>query len=241
MHRFFVPPQCLAEGRFHLPAALAYQVGKVLRLRPGEHITLLDDSGLEYEAELEEIKDRRAEGRILGSAPAQGEPQVKITLFQALLKARNFEMVLQKCTEMGVSCFIPLVSSRSVVREVGPARLERWKNIVREAAEQSRRGRLPRVQPPVSLEEALLTIDKEALSLIPWEGGGESLASILGKVQPQRVNLFIGPEGGFSPEEIDLARAQGLIPITLGPRILRAETAGLVAATAILYHLGDLG
>jgi 16S rRNA (uracil1498-N3)-methyltransferase len=216
-------------------------VERVLRLRPGGRITLLDDSGLEYVAKLGEVEGGQVRGRILSAAPAEGEPRLQIALFQALLKARSLEAILQRCTEVGVSRFVPIVSGRCVARRVSPARLARWRRIIREAAEQSQRGRLPEIRSPIPLEEALRTMDGEALSLIPWEGGGESLASALGGARPQRVNLFIGPEGGFAEREIELARAHGLIPITLGPRILRAETASLVAATAILYHMGELG
>ncbi|MDO8689753.1 MAG: RsmE family RNA methyltransferase, partial [Dehalococcoidia bacterium] len=126
--------------------------------------------------------------------------------------------------------------------KVSEARVTRWRDIIREAAEQSRRGRLPTLQPVATLVQACESAD--GLKLLPWEGDAPlSLRSALRKQsgRPQKVSLFIGPEGGFDPAEVEFARSCGVIPVTLGKHTLRAETAALVAASLVLYELGDLG
>jgi 16S rRNA (uracil1498-N3)-methyltransferase len=166
-----------------------------------------------------------------------------------VLKAQKFEWVLQKGTELGVAEFVPVVCSRSIVGDLEDAnrKLGRWQRVIREAAEQSRRGRLPVLQPALLFDQACQAARQSGgLGLVPWEGeraaGLKSALAAAGAVggQPGSVNLFIGPEGGLSIEEIETARRYGLQAVSLGPRILRAETAGLVAAAAILYELGDL-
>ena len=185
-----------------------------------------------------------------------GEPDVQITLYQSLLSREKSEWVLQKCTEVGVVRFVPVVTSRSVVRDcdsIGPNKLARWRRIITEAAEQSRRGRLPRLEPPLTFAEACQQAEASGgLSLLAWEEEpATGLKAVLqASFEPpapnaqypiSNIQILIGPEGGFTPEEVKLARTHGVLPITLGRRILRAETAGLVAAAAIFYELNDLG
>jgi len=201
---------------------------------------LLDDTGWEYEAELTRLGREQVEARLVARAPARGEPAIRLHLYQGLLKANKFEAVLQKGTELGVASFTPVRCLRCVAGAPSPARHGRWRKIVQEAAEQSRRGRLPPVHPVLSLEEALATAP--GLRLLPWEGETvQGLRAALAAAPVSEVSLFIGPEGGWAEAEVALAVAQGATPVGLGPRILRAETAGLVAAAAILYHCGELG
>lgn len=213
----------------------------VLRLGPGDHVIVLDDSGWEYHVQLDRIDRYSATGTVLSKKLAGGEPRTKIVVFQGLLKGSKFEYVLQKCTEVGVVAFVPVVTARAIVPGESVAdRHDRWARIIQEAAEQARRGRLPRLHPVVDFKTAL----KQAagLTLLPWEGEeSRGLRSVLAGRKVFAVNLFIGPEGGFREDEVALAIEHGAIPVSLGPRILRAETAGVVAASAILYELGDLG
>ncbi|MFQ6000622.1 MAG: RsmE family RNA methyltransferase [Anaerolineae bacterium] len=253
LHRFFIPPEWLQGEGVEITGPLTHQIRNVLRLKPGDRVILLDNSGWEYQVELGEVSRERVAGHIRQKSLATSEPRTKITLYQSLLRARAFESVLQKCTEVGVVAFVPVVAARCIIsslEDIGEKKLERWRRIILEAAEQSRRGRLPVLRPALLLRQAWQEASRGGLTIVPWEGAGpgmpapdESLRSVLKGVQPTpfSVNLFIGPEGGFTPQEIDQGQRYGGAPVTLGPRILRAETAGLVAASAILYELGDMG
>lgn len=244
MHRFFLPPEWIQGGRVRITGPLVHQIRDVLRMQPGERIEVLDSSGWEQEVELRVLSRDAIEGEVVRRSLSQGEPKTQVTLYQALLKGSKFEQVLQKGTELGISAFVPMMCQRCMVELPGGSREARWYRIIREAAEQSRRGRLPLLRPLVPFAQACQ--EALGLSLIPWEGErGRGLRSHL-REHPlwgtrHSINLFIGPEGGFSTQEIDLAQAHGILPISLGSRILRAETAGLVAAALILYEGGDLG
>jgi 16S rRNA (uracil1498-N3)-methyltransferase len=162
----------------------------------------------------------------------------------ALLTREKFEWVLQKCTEIGISRFVPVVTQRSLVQamDLKPSKLERWQKIISEAAEQSRRGRIPELSEPMKLAKALAQHGAE-VAMIPWEGmevasaTAVTIRSTLAGKTPQTIALFIGPEGGFAPEEIELAQRHNVQPITLGKRILRAETAAIVAPALIILGL----
>ena len=251
MHRFFVPPTAIQGDRVRLTGPVVHRLTHVLRLSPGQRVVVLDDSGWEYTVELEGLERKQVEARIVGRAEAQTEPRTRLTLYQAVLKGERFEWVLQKGTELGIAAFVPLLCDRNVVRDPEAVRkkLPRWRTIIREAAEQSRRGRLPRLEAPFPFAQACQQAQAAGgLSLLAWEG--ETAIGLKATLQAKpsnlqlptsNIQLFIGPEGGFTAEEVALAQAQGILPITLGRRILRAETAGLVAAAAIFYELNDLG
>jgi 16S rRNA (uracil1498-N3)-methyltransferase len=185
-------------------------------------------------------------GQIYDDQAAQGEPQVRISLYQGTLKARKFEWVLQKGTELGIAEFIPTICERSVLSDVETVdeKMLRWERIVQEAAEQSGRGILPELRPAMMFAQACQRAGRATgLSILAWE---EETATVLKSVlsapeiPPRRVNLFIGSEGGFTVDEARLAHGYQIVPVGLGRRILRAETAGLVAASAILYEFGEL-
>jgi len=258
MHRFFVSPDQLEDDRVTITGPAVHHIRDVLRLCAGDSIVVLDSSGWERETEIVEVGREQVVGRVINRALATGEPRTKVSLFQGVLKSKHFELVLQKGTELGIVEFVPLISQRCVIAGLDDVnkKMVRWQHIVREAAEQSRRGRLPNLQPAMIFPQACERAKRAGgLSLMPWEEeNGINLKLVFGKEQkkskgkrtpsfptnPFSINLFIGPEGGFTPEEVTLARHYGIVSITLGPRILRAETAGLVAAAAILYELGDL-
>ena len=249
MHRFFVPPDCISGDVVMLPAPVARQLARVLRSRPGDRIVVLDNSGCEYGVILDEVSPDRATGTVADRSLSEGEPATRITLYQAVLKADRFEFVLQKGTELGVSRFVPVLCARSVPRQRGKdwaaSRLPRWHKITTEAAEQSRRGRLPALDRPMEFSAACE--DVEGLALIPWElheatGLRTALAQHIAEGNiDSTVSVFIGPEGGFTDEEVALAISRGITPVTLGKRVLRAETAGIASVAAILYELGELG
>lgn len=245
MTRFFLSEGEYAPGdHLTLPKADSHHLLRVMRAEPGEPFTALA-GGWAYECRLAEVVEGLAVGQVITVSPAGGEPPVQITLFQGLAKGEKMETVIQHGTEIGICRFVPVATSRAVVKlepKKAAERVERWQRIAREAAEQSRRGRVPSVEPLHSWKEAVARSGEFDLLLVPWEEGGEGLKAVLA-AHPgaRRIALFIGPEGGLSVEEVALARQKGAVAVTLGPRILRTETAPLVAAAAILFAQGDMG
>ncbi len=215
-------------------------------MQPGDEIELLDNTGWAYRTELVMVERDVVRGRVVDKRKLETEPSTRITLYQGLLKGQKFEWVLQKGTELGVAGFVPVLCARCIlgnVNDISAARVERWERIAAEAAEQAGRAVLPHLAGAMLFQQACHSAARRGLSLIPWEEERTvRLRQALNQVpQSKEINLFIGPEGGFEEEEIALARKAGLVPVTLGPRILRAETAGLAVAAAILFELGDFG
>lgn len=241
MHRFFVTGSWKTGDEVVLVEPQAHQISQVLRLRPQTPITLLDNNGWAYTVTLTEVNKRLVRGRVTAHTPAPGEPATYLTLYLGLLKADKFEWVLQKGTEIGVSCFVPLITERSVVQTVSPNKQARWERILTEAAEQSGRGRIPELLIPLSFADALAALPPNALALIPYEQEKSiTLRAAMAAPSSRPLALFIGPEGGWSENEISLAQGHGVVPVSLGPRILRAETAAVVAAALTLYEFGEL-
>ena len=245
MHRFFVPSECIQGNRIVISGRQAHRLREVLRLEVGVRIVVLDGSGLEYLVELLDITSGRVTTEVVKCYHCSNEPRIQITLYQALLKGSGFDLVLQKCTEIGVVEFVPMICERCIADSPSPSRISRWEKIITEAAEQSGRGIIPRLNGVVNFEEACQEVD--GFSILPWEGEadmGIRAALQVGSSANDGIaslNVFIGAEGGFSVGEIELARRNGLFPVTLGKRILRAETAGIAAAAVILYEYGEFG
>jgi 16S rRNA (uracil1498-N3)-methyltransferase len=246
MHRFFVPPECLRDGRVVFPTEPEHQLRRVLRLQPGQQVIVLDNRGSEYEVGLDADAGGVLGGQVLSSRPAAGEPQTRLTLYLCLSQREKFEWMLQKCTEVGAAGFVPVISSRSLVQDARGVekKLPRWKKIIQEAAEQSGRGCIPELAAVQSFARALQASGGSDLALIPWEGEtAHSLTSALEGLgrNGQRIAALIGPEGGFSEEEVSAAQVAGFRPVTLGRRILRMETAAVVTAALVLHDLGEMG
>jgi 16S rRNA (uracil1498-N3)-methyltransferase len=239
MQRFFVNSQCIDHDSIILEGDIIHQIRNVLRLQSGKQIVVFDNTGSEYTVILDTIEKDRVKGTICHTRQTT-EPDIKITLYQALLKSDHFEFVLQKCTEIGVSIFVPVVCERCIVRKPGANKIQRWEKVIKEATEQSGRGVMPVLKPTLSFEDACHSA--KGFSLIAGIGPDSiKLSNVLrSNTRPSTINVFIGPEGGFTTDEEELAQRCGINKITLGPRILRAETAGLVAATAILYEYEEL-
>ena len=243
MHRFFISEDCFTGVVVVIPRPLVHRLRHVLRMRAGDHIIVLDNSGWEYEVELRMAGAGRLEGVVVNKSPAAGEPQTRITLYQALLKGSKFETVMQKCTEVGVTAFVPLVCERCVAAEPAKNRASRWQRIVIEAAQQSRRGRIPVLYPVTRFKEACKSA--AGIAFMPWEGEVErGIGDVLRRSpkagSAQEVSIFVGPEGGFTASEVEFARGCGIDMVSLGNRILRAETAGLVASAITLYAFCEL-
>jgi 16S rRNA (uracil1498-N3)-methyltransferase len=241
-HRFFIPPQWINPPTVCLHGQTARQIKTVLRMKRGDHIIVLDNSGMEWQVTLTNVDQDEMAGQIVAEQPAQGEPNLQLTLYQGTLKGQKIEWVLQKGTELGMSRFVPTICQRSVVNklEALAKKHARWQQVIREAAEQSQRGKLPRLEQAMSLAEAVQCAQSTPLILIPWEEASDSsLKAILSKTKVNAVAIFIGPEGGFTKAEVALVCEAGGQIVKLGPRILRAETTGLAVCSAILYEMGE--
>jgi 16S rRNA (uracil1498-N3)-methyltransferase len=243
MQRFFIPKDWIQQDTVIITGEPLRQIGYVLRLKPTDRIIVLDNSGWEFEVEIEHITKEQALGKIITKETGRGEPRIKIRLYQALLKSDKFELVLQKGVELGVTEFIPFISERCISRKESASKIERWGKIIREAAEQSERLVLPLLHPLISFDEACRSVKQPAFLL--WEEEkNETLKQTLQNPpfkNASELSLFVGPEGGFPESEKELAKHHGIAIATLGRRILRAETAGLAAVSAILYETGEMG
>ncbi len=224
----------------------AYHIKRVLRLGPGDIITLLDGYGNYWESCIEGFTGKSINCRVLRRGLAGGEPSLRVVLVQGLAKGDRMDTVIQKGTELGAAAFWPVVCKRSVVRldaSKKTSRLERWQRIAAGAAKQCRRALVPELTEPMDWSAALNIIPPGALVLVMWEDEtGRTLKDVLqSRPRPDEVYLLIGPEGGLEQQEVEEARRRGGIPVTLGPRILRTETAGPATLAIILYQWGDLG
>ena len=257
MHRFFVDPECIWESSAVVVGPVARQVARVLRMRPGDPVILLDNTGWEYMVRLESVSSTRLDGVVIEKRRGTGDPSVLITLYQGVLKSDKLEIVLQKGTEIGIAAFAPVFCQRSVIRAPRTwtdRRYPRWRKIVMEAAEQSERSLAPHLGPLMTWEQALAS--SQGVRLMAWEGDSETRRSgdgaarsgfreaIVGnmdRIHEEGLSLFVGPEGGYDPQEVEQARDAGITMVGLGRRILRGETAGLAMASAVMYEAGEMG
>ncbi len=237
MHRFFV-------AKDQIPAITGsdvHQIIDVLRMKTGDQLELLDGTGKIYTAKICSIKKDKVICKTLSLRVEEFESKIKVTLAQCLPKAKKMDLIIQKCTELGAHKIIPALSERSVSKG---EKLPRWRKIAKEAAEQSGRSIIPEIAPLTSFEQVLKLKSEFDLALIPWELEREkSLKKTLtthlpaGKAgQPIHLLILIGPEGGFSRKEIELANSAGFTPVSLGPRILRTETAAMAVLSIINYE-----
>jgi 16S rRNA (uracil1498-N3)-methyltransferase len=241
MNRFFLSPQAIYVQEIQFPEDIAHQIRRVLRLREDEHVLVLDNTGMAYEVSLQFLGDRDVRGKILKKIPMDSEPTVFLSLYIGLTQREKFEWILQKGTEVGVSRFVPFTSERSLIQknEIAEKKGQRWQKIIQEAAEQSHRGRIPVLESALSFSAAVKqAVANHETCLIPWEEEqAVSLRSALTQASSvTRIALMIGPEGGFSPSEVQFAMECGMIAVTLGKRILRMETAAVAAAAMVMYH-----
>ena len=243
-------PEQIIGTRVVITGGDAHHIINVLRLKLGSRILLSDGENYEYEGIIDQLKNNSVGIEIDVMKRSHSEPPVDIILAQGITKKMDkFELVVQKASELGAVRIVPLVTKRTVVElalEKGEKRRDRWQRIALEAAKQSQRARIPKVDAPTNMESFLKSIPRDILCIIPWEG--ETAVGIKEVLKFEREKrdisgaaLIIGPEGGFSREEVDSARRAGAVPVSMGPRILRSETAGIVALGILMYELGDLG
>jgi len=248
MHRFFVPQASLNEDFVLFPAQTARQIERVLRLKPGQFVAVIcqeANENVEYRVELAEVSAGTVSGMVRSVETLYSEPDVKLTLYLALSQREKFEWMLQKCTEAGAAGFVPMISARSLVQMEAETekKQERWKKILQEAAEQAGRGKIPQLSPALHFEKALAeAVNRNDLVLVAWEGERKTgLRQARQRFnpparQPDRIAVFIGPEGGFADQEVARVESAGAIPFSLGKRILRMETAAIAATVLVLYE-----
>jgi 16S rRNA (uracil1498-N3)-methyltransferase len=247
MVRLHVDPERLATDLVIVSDEDHRYLTRVLRLALGDVVTLFDGQGREADAEVSRVGPRAVELRVLARRDAPPQRGPELTLIQALARGEKLDLVVQKATELGAHRILPVSTERAVpklepVRSA--SRLLRWRKIAAQAARQSGRADVPAVEPVASFATAIAGAPRDALKLLFWEGSrGQGLKEVLAAAPPapSSVVLAVGPEGGFTDEEVERARESGFSVVGLGPRILRTETAGLVALAMVGYALGDLG
>lgn len=241
LNRIFCEGPLTPGGEVNLPAAGAYHVARVLRMREGAPLVLFDGMGSEYQAEISRVEGDAVSARLMHQTPGTAESPLKVTLVQGVSRSERMDWTLQKATELGVTSIAPVLSARSVVRlddKQAAKKQAHWQAIVIGACEQCGRTRVPSVAAPVPLRSYFANVKKEGLRLVLSPSAPGSLAGLASL--PNKVELLIGPEGGLDDEELNAARAAGFTPVRLGPRVLRTETAAVVALSVLQALWGDL-
>lgn len=241
MPRFFISGQP-ENGLLTLHGEDAHHAGRVLRLRPGEAVTLCDGAGTDYDCVIETVEKEAVACRVQCSHPAETEPRQRFTLCMALPKGDKMDFIVQKAVELGVHEIIPYVSKNCVSRpDKTEKKVDRWRRIALEAAKQCGRGCLPQVEAVMTVEQAVERAAQCKTALFFYENERETgLHDALSGGVGETVSLMIGPEGGFAPEEVEMAAQAGLRSVSLGTRILRCETAPIAALAAVLYAGGNM-
>jgi 16S rRNA (uracil1498-N3)-methyltransferase len=243
--KLFVPREQWGKTGVAVRGEDARYLTRVLRLGFGDTVTVLDGEGRAFEAVIQSTGADEVNLVLAREVALETEPAVEVSLFQALPKGDKMDLVVRQATELGAARIVPVITERVVVRldaARASRRQERWQKIAREAARQCGRPVVPVVEPVLSFATALTLLEPGAFGIMPWEG--EELVSLrqcLSGRKPEAVSIFIGPEGGFALHEVETARAQGVVTVTLGRRILRTETAGMVTIALLLYALGEIG
>jgi len=240
-----VAPESLGASSLTLSGDDYHYLFRVRRLKVGSRVVVFDGEGRQASAVVERVEPDRAFLRVEAPSPAEGPARPRIRVLLPLIKGDRMDWCIQKLAELGVSLIVPIRTSRCVVRLSGERegkRTSRWLTIAREAARQSRSDEVPDLQRVTDFEDAVAEAASAPLKLVFWERVRErSLRAALPAEPPAGVALLLGPEGGLSPEVVDRAIAAGFVPVGLGPRVLRAETAAIAAVAALGYALGDLG
>lgn len=229
MHRFFIKEDIPAEGVFILNnEMIAHQLLRVLKIKDGEKVTFFNGSGFDYHMKVHKLSNRFISGRIAEKYKNERDPEIEIHLFTALIKKDNFGWVLEKATELGVKSFHPMLSERSVKTGINGERVRR---IVTEATEQSGQDRIPEIAEVMKFKDALECAGDGDINILFDPLGA---AAIPGRQKGRRINIFIGPEGGFTPKELERAKERTITIASLGTTVLRAETAAIVSIARIL-------
>ncbi|MGL5259607.1 MAG: 16S rRNA (uracil(1498)-N(3))-methyltransferase [Lachnospiraceae bacterium] len=244
MHHFFIEQHQILETTINIKGSDVNHIKNVLRMKQGEHVSLSDiESGKEYTCAILQFLEEEIECEIIAVTESETELNTKIYLFQGLPKSDKMELIIQKAVELGVYEIIPVATKRCVVKldeKKAKNKIARWQEISKAAAKQSKRSIVPKIQHVMTLKEALEYAKNIELKVIPYE---DHIGFLETKTMFQTINekesiaVYIGPEGGFDITEIELAKEYSTLPISLGKRILRTETAGFTILSWIMYHL----
>ncbi len=245
MPKFFVKKEDILDDSVVICGGDAVHIAKVLRMEAGQHITLCDGEGTDFDAEIVSATKEEVSLRIQSSCPCPAEPVLSFVLFQGIPKQGKMDYIIEKCTELGVSTIVPVACERSVVEiknaQAEEKKLSRWRKIAAESVKQCGRGVIPEVTGVMSVAEAIDYAKHLELTFAAYENERQlPLREVLLGKKPESVGAFIGPEGGFSDKEVALFQAADIPTVTLGRRILRTETAGHTVLTAAMYALGEL-
>ena len=243
MYQFFVEPEQIGPEWATITGPDVNHIRNVLRMKPGEAVRISDGKGSCYDGTVDTLQSDEIIVRLTGEKMESTELPVEVVLFQGLPKSDKMEWIIQKNTELGVGAIVPVATSRAVVKldeKKADSKVKRWNGIAEAAAKQSKRTLIPEVRSVLSFKQALAESATFDVKLMPYENA-EGMAftrKCIGEIRPgAKVAVFIGPEGGFSEEEVKAASEMGFLPITLGRRILRTETAGMSVLSMISYAL----
>jgi 16S rRNA (uracil1498-N3)-methyltransferase len=245
MPRFFVDKINIHLDNIVITGDDVKHIGKVLRLVYGDLITVCDGEGTDYTVRIERYNKDSIFTSIINSNKNKTEPPIEVTLFQGIPKSDKMDFIIQKSVELGIRKIVPVITERTIIRfdnnKGFDKRATRWQRISLEAAKQCNRGIMPQVEFPLNFEEALEFCADSDLSLIPYEKEKLNCLKSIISFNPKKAAVFIGPEGGFSEAEIAEAVNFNIKPVSLGPRILRTETAGIALLSILMYEWGDMG
>jgi 16S rRNA (uracil1498-N3)-methyltransferase len=247
MRRFFIEEQKIKEGKATLRGSDAKHIRSVLRMKPDDAIVLFDGKGTAYSAKIVRISTESIDVSISRQYSTRTESPVSITLAQAFLKEKKMDRLVRQMTELGITRWAPFFAERSVSRpdrDRLSSRQDRWHKIAREASKQCGRGKLPEFVTPMGFDDAVALGSDSDLAIVFWENATQSIQNMRfhhDGDHPKQIFLMMGPEGGFSEKEVDRAGDAGFLIASLGPRILRAETATIAACSLMQYLFGDLG
>jgi 16S rRNA (uracil1498-N3)-methyltransferase len=251
MARFFIDRDNVHSDHIIVKGKDVNHIKNVLRLNKGDIIELCDGEETDYTVKIQQFESDSIYTEIVSSKKSSTESPLKITLYQGIPKGDKMDIIIQKCVELGAIKIVPVITERTIVRFDKPKdadkKITRWRRISLEAAKQCNRGIIPAVEYPMSFEEALKDSSGSQLSLIPYEeevnNGIKECLKQYSRVNNgiKSVSVFIGPEGGFGKDELHKAVTMGINSVSLGPRILRTETAALSVLSIIMYELGDIG
>ncbi|RBP45490.1 16S rRNA (uracil(1498)-N(3))-methyltransferase [Garciella nitratireducens] len=250
MHRFFVNPRQVDEKNkiIEILGDDVKHISKVLRLKEGQEVEICDGKRMEYYVVITKIKKDKIYTSIKEMHLSHREPNIQVILYQGLPKSTKMDLIIQKCTELGIYSIIPIQTDRTVIKiensKLEKKKIERWQRICYEAAKQSKRGKVPHITEIKEWKEIWEHMEENDLNIIAYENEkSKGLKQLLKEIKKpiKKIGILIGPEGGFTDQEIQEAQNKGIISISLGPRILRTETAGFATVTMLMYALGDLG
>ena len=243
MPKYFTEPENIKDGFIEIFSDEAKHILNVMRMEIGDTLTICDGQSNDYLCRICETGKNCLKAKIEETTKSESEPKTKITLYQGLPKSDKMELIIQKCVEIGVCRIVPVITERAVVKiEKGAKedkKTERWQKIAESAAKQSGRGIIPAVERPMKFKDAIEEAVKNGEAIIPYENEKDrGLKEFVKNSKAENIGIFIGPEGGFDTKEIEFAVENGVMSVTLGKRILRTETAGLVTSAIVLYELG---